>query len=207
MPTSVLEAIPPAILWGLVLGGIFTGIAATLFVVGERLFPSRVVTGENTYSSERRRRGEIRTYLQAIDERYLEEWELEDAGETVAFYLPERDVAVTFDAEAFVRLQARTATYLILAEHEMPGVHLSDRLPFEVPPLEREHEREYGTMTVEDRLKRAYEALGVSTTADAEAIREAYRERVKAVHPDHGGDEESFQRVQEAYATVREHAD
>ncbi|MFC7215513.1 J domain-containing protein [Saliphagus sp. GCM10025334] len=205
MPTSVLEVIPPAVLWGLVLGGIFTGVAATLFVVGERLFPSRVATSENTYSSERRRRGEIRTYLQAIDERYLEEWELEDAAETVAFYLPDRDVAVTFDAEAFVRLQAHTDTHLILAEHEMPGVHLADRLPFEVPSLE--HEREYGTMTVEDRLKRAYEALGVSTTADAEAIREAYRERVKAVHPDHGGDEESFQQVQEAYATVREHAD
>jgi DnaJ-domain-containing protein 1 len=46
----------------------------------------------------------------------------------------------------------------------------------------------------------AYRRLGLDPTADEAAVREAYRERVKKVHPDTAdGDEEAFKRVTEAY--------
>lgn len=52
-----------------------------------------------------------------------------------------------------------------------------------------------------DRLTRAQarEILGVGLTADEDEIRAAYRRRVKAVHPDNGGDPEAFMRVTAAY--------
>ncbi|MFP8955674.1 J domain-containing protein [Natrialbaceae archaeon A-CW3] len=230
MPTSVLEAIPPAVLAGLILGGAFSLVATAIFVVGNRVFPDSYGPGPrpgpgtgtgpstngnrngngnenwntNRYSSEGRRRGEIRSYLQSIGERYNEGYQLPETDVTVAFYLPDRDVAVTFVAEEFFTLQRTTDTYVILVEHEMPGVHLGDRLPFEVPEPEPEPARETDPQV---RLRRAYETLGLSSEADRKAARAAYRERIKQVHPDHGGDKASFRRVQEAYATVSEHAD
>lgn len=48
--------------------------------------------------------------------------------------------------------------------------------------------------------KEAYRRLGLDPSADDDAVREAYRERVKEVHPDTtDGDEEAFKRVTEAY--------
>ncbi|MFB6138708.1 MAG: DnaJ domain-containing protein [Halobacteriaceae archaeon] len=44
-----------------------------------------------------------------------------------------------------------------------------------------------------------HEVLGVPPDADEEAIVEAYRERVKEVHPDQGGSERAFRAVHEAY--------
>ncbi|MFB6193693.1 MAG: J domain-containing protein [Halobaculum sp.] len=57
-----------------------------------------------------------------------------------------------------------------------------------------------------DRMARreAYDTLGVEPDASEAAIRDAYRERVKEVHPDSGGDEETFKRVTEAYETLTE---
>ncbi|USZ67572.1 J domain-containing protein [Halorussus salilacus] len=53
----------------------------------------------------------------------------------------------------------------------------------------------------------AYRTLGLDPGADADAVRTAYRERVKAVHPDReGGDEEEFKRVNEAYERLQERA-
>ncbi|MEZ3115865.1 J domain-containing protein [Halobaculum sp. MBLA0147] len=49
----------------------------------------------------------------------------------------------------------------------------------------------------------AYDALDVERGASQERIKEAYRERVKEVHPDSGGDEEAFKRVNEAYETLK----
>lgn len=47
--------------------------------------------------------------------------------------------------------------------------------------------------------------LGVDADAGAATVRQAYRERVKAVHPDaNGGDQETFQQVTEAYERLRE---
>ena len=53
-----------------------------------------------------------------------------------------------------------------------------------------------------DRItaREAYDRLGLEQGADAEAVRSAYRERVKEVHPDtEGGDEDEFKRVKTAY--------
>jgi hypothetical protein len=56
-------------------------------------------------------------------------------------------------------------------------------------------------------IAEAYEALGLEPGADREAIREAYRERVKETHPDLGGDPEAFIRVRAAYERLRERFD
>ena len=46
----------------------------------------------------------------------------------------------------------------------------------------------------------AYRALGLSPDADEDAVKRAYREKVKEVHPDtDGGDEEAFKKVNRAY--------
>lgn len=51
----------------------------------------------------------------------------------------------------------------------------------------------------------AYRRLGLDPDADDDAVRQAYRERVKSVHPDReGGDEDEFKRVTEAYEVLRE---
>ena len=48
--------------------------------------------------------------------------------------------------------------------------------------------------------REAYKALGLDPGADEEAVRTAYRERVKEVHPDRpSGDEDEFKRVTRAY--------
>jgi len=44
-----------------------------------------------------------------------------------------------------------------------------------------------------------YDVLGLDADADEDAIVQAYRERVKAVHPDHGGSIAEFKRVRRAY--------
>jgi phage shock protein PspC (stress-responsive transcriptional regulator) len=47
--------------------------------------------------------------------------------------------------------------------------------------------------------------LGIDADAEPAAVRRAYRERVKTVHPDaDGGDQETFQQVNEAYERLRE---
>ena len=51
----------------------------------------------------------------------------------------------------------------------------------------------------------AYRALGLDPGASTEQVREAYREKVKEVHPDtETGDEEAFKRVNRAYETLTE---
>lgn len=59
--------------------------------------------------------------------------------------------------------------------------------------------------TNEPTLAEAYRTLGLDADADADAVKTAYRERVKATHPDaDGGDEEQFKRVNRAYERIRE---
>lgn len=50
--------------------------------------------------------------------------------------------------------------------------------------------------------ERARSILDLDATADQEALRSAYRRKVKQTHPDRGGDAEAFKRVTEAYETL-----
>ncbi|WP_142858261.1 J domain-containing protein [Salinigranum halophilum] len=53
--------------------------------------------------------------------------------------------------------------------------------------------------------REAYRTLGLDPGADEAAVRSAYRERVKEVHPDRpSGDEDEFKRVNRAYERLTE---
>lgn len=52
-----------------------------------------------------------------------------------------------------------------------------------------------------------FEVLGIGPEADDAEVVHAYRERVKEVHPDHGGTPAEFRTVQTAYETIRESRD
>jgi hypothetical protein len=190
---------------GLGIAVAFTAGAGVLFVVAQRVFPAEPVSQATDRSGEWKRRREIREYLRAIDEPFAEDHFV--AGTHVAFYLPSRQVAVTFDAAAYFRIQ-NAGVCAVLAEHEMPGRALGGRLPFETPPLDELFDDAVdgdGEADV-DSVAAAFETLGVDGTATESEVKRAYRERVKAVHPDHGGDRETFERVREAYATARQAA-
>lgn len=47
--------------------------------------------------------------------------------------------------------------------------------------------------------KEAYSTLGLDPSSGKREIKRAYREKVKATHPDRGGDEEAFKEVTNAY--------
>lgn len=180
--------IPEWVALGLLITVGVTILFAALFLLGERLFPTTHDTGGA--DGEWKRRTEIRSYLTTIEEPYREDVTIH--GERVAFYLPNHDVAITFDGTTYFRLD-RIDTHAILVEHEMPGTHLGTRLPFDTP-----------TPTTATPTPSPYEILGVTPDASTEELTDAYRNRIKDVHPDHGGDEESFRRVREAYTAARE---
>ena len=181
---------------GLLLSVVMAFVIVGIFVVGARLFPTQEATNASYVLGENRRRVEIRDYLQSIGEEFAEDHFVE--GQHVAFYLPKRDVAITFDARAYFRID-KSPTYAVLVEHEMPGIHLGDRLPFETPDLADDEE-------AVDTTKAAFAVLGLSPGATLVDVKAAYRNRVKDVHPDHGGSQEEFQRVREAYTTAKQHA-
>jgi hypothetical protein len=233
----------------LVLGALFAVLIAAAFLAGERLFPTPSARsdgrGRRRQRGERLRREEIGYYLDAIGESYEADATVD--GHEVAFFLPDRDVVVTFDARAYLSLED-SGRFAILVEHEMPGGAIGNRLPFETPDLGPESGgrdaagqgsafRDLGARRgrrpgaggrradggsggrgasavgggggAEDReaVRASFAALGLPPDASTEEVRAAYRARVKEVHPDHGGDERSFKRIQEAYSTAKEHAD
>jgi hypothetical protein len=61
-----------------------------------------------------------------------------------------------------------------------------------------------------DRTPRAIAAMGLRMPCDEEQLKRAYRTRVKQLHPDHGGDQRRFLRLQadfeEALRLVRDTA-
>jgi DnaJ-domain-containing protein 1 len=178
---------------GLWLSAAVGALIGVIFVAGARLYPSR--PSDATYSTgENRRRVEIREYLSAIGEEFAEDHFVE--GQHVAFYLPKRDVAITFDARAYFRIEG-SPTVAVLVEHEMPGMHLGDRLPFETPEVD------FGDDDHLDPAEAAFAVLGVPQGASLWEVKRAYREKVKEVHPDHGGDREEFQQVREAYTAAK----
>lgn len=195
-----LGPFPEWLLVGTLLGVVGSVVVAGLFLVANRLYPTPKSTSDGRGDGEGRRRDELRAYLQAIDEPYAEDHFVE--GQHVAFYLPERDVAITFDARAFYRIE-RSPTTPVLVEHEMPGVQLGARLPFETPAVD------FGTQAERDQVHpatAAFRELGLPAGATLEEVKRAYRRRVKEVHPDRGGDEDAFKRVREAYTTAKQHA-
>jgi hypothetical protein len=205
---DVLEfgSLPAWLIVGVVMGVVAVVLVVGIFVAGDRFFPAPPIDGRHRVDGTLRRRGEIRQYLGSIGERFVEDATVHD--HTVAFYLPEREVAITFDPQAYFGIES-TDTDAVLCEHEMPGDQLGRRLPFATsegtaesaddPPPNRPRE----TVPVTT----AFSRLGLQPSADVDEVRAAYRRRVKDVHPDHGGDSESFKRLREAYTTAREHAD
>ena len=220
MLSELLGIVPPWVLVGTVLGLGASVVVAMLFVLGNRISPTPPVGGTNGSgyagggtAGDARRSREIRAYLTAIGERFQEDHEV--AGVQVPFYLPERRVALTFNAREYFTLE-REGVFTILCEHEMPGRGLGRRLPFEVNEPEW-HEREtagrrtgrrFGDDLRSQRaVEEAFGILDLPSSASEEDVRKAYRERVKEAHPDQGGDEEDFRRLQDAYATARSHAE
>jgi len=49
-----------------------------------------------------------------------------------------------------------------------------------------------------------YEHLGVSNTASPDEIKTAFRNKAKSLHPDQGGNEKDFQKLNEAYDTLKD---
>lgn len=202
-----LGGLPEWLVVGLGVGAVGSLAVAGLFFAAARLFPPPA-SNRTARTTENRRRDELRSYLRAIEEPFAEDHFVE--GQHVAFYLPKRDVAITFDARAFYRIE-RSPTVPVLVEHEMPGWQLGARLPFETPDLNAGAEQT-GTDTDRDRRTQydptiaAFRELGLSTSATLDEVKGAYRSRVKEVHPDHGGDEDEFKRVREAYTRAKQHA-
>lgn len=197
MLSEALAGLPGWLTLGLGLGFALSLCAACLFYAGGRLFPS-APSGEPSRSGDVRRETEMRRYLDAIGERYAEGTPVE--GHTVEFYLPERDVAITFDPRAFYAIE-RSATHAVLVEHEMPGMYLGSRLPFETPDVEFGPEEDESE--TQQPVAGAYAVLGLPSGASDDEVRRAYRQKVKEVHPDHGGSHDEFKQVQEAYAAAK----
>jgi curved DNA-binding protein len=51
-----------------------------------------------------------------------------------------------------------------------------------------------------------YNVLGVSPSASEKEIKDAYRQKARTTHPDQGGDVKEFQKIQEAYDTLKDNA-
>lgn len=185
--------LPEWVLAGLLLGSAGAALVAVAFLFGAWAFPDRP-RPSGPDGGETRRRAEIRRYLTEIDEPFVEDGHI--AGRSAAFVLPDRGVAITFDARDYFLFE-RAGVEAVLVEYEMPGWLLGHRLPFKVPPVER----------TERQRETAFAALGLPPTASLDEVREAYRDRVKAVHPDHGGDPDAFHRVREAYAAAKKQAE
>jgi hypothetical protein len=193
-----LSVLPPWLVLGLAGGGLASILVAGVFLLGGRLFPDEPTPSGHRVDGSARRRAEIRSYLRDISEPFAEDQEVH--GRTVEFYLPGRDVALTFDAKAYFELE-RAGTYTVLCEYEMPGHALGRRLPFDVPEVDTGPE--FGG---NDPVASAFDRLDLSRDATADEVRDAYRDRVKRVHPDNGGSQAEFKQLQKAYATAREHA-
>ncbi|WP_418282721.1 J domain-containing protein [Halorubrum sp. DTA98] len=204
MVVDFIDIVPPWVLLGTVLGGVASVVVAAVFYVGNRLSSPTEPSGSGgTGSGDARRHREIRAYLSTIGERFRERHQLGDV--VVPFYLPERGVAVTFDAHDYFRLNGE-GVFTVLCEHEMPAHALGRRFPFDVVEPDWSGNRPGTSGPARDLTGAAFDELGLSIDADADEVTRAYRERVKEVHPDQGGDEASFRRVRAAYATASNHA-
>lgn len=224
--------IPEWLFIGLAYAAGATTLVIAAFALGDWEPPSWVLRGGSKTGRARsgggdwRRRGEVRRYLSAIREPFVEDKAI--GGVHCAFYLTERDVAVTFDHDTYESLRS-SSTYVVFCEQGMRADQLGDRLPFETPEPARGRQQTRSGSTSRDRrgrhrsrssdgdhrrrgtrnrdVSRAFRTLGIPRDADVSTVKEAYREKVKEVHPDHGGSEDEFAAIQEAYATAKQHAE
>lgn len=180
--------LPAWLVNGLLLGVLVSLAVFAVYATGVRLLdldrnPTRTVDPHAL------RRAEVRAYLAAIGESAEERTAIADI--VVDFWLPDRHLAITFDADAYFHLREADVEAILL-EHEVPGDRIGPRLPFEVPPLAADAEPG-------DTDDWAYEALGVESDATWSTITTAYRDRLKEVHPDQGGDAKALAEVLDAY--------
>jgi hypothetical protein len=213
--------LPEWLVAGLGVGVGVSVIITGLFLAADRLFPAAQTQNADVATGFERRRWEIRVYLRSIDEPFVERATIADCE--VAFYLPDRDVAITFDPQVYYRL-APAAVERVLVEQELPGFKIGTRLPFETPAeggstadeqgadetASNSADQETDEPAGRDRsppahVQPAFRELGVPPTATFEDVKRAYRARVKEVHPDQNGDPESFKRVREAYVTASQY--
>ena len=196
-----LTPLPGWLVLGVGLGAVASLLVGAVFYFGDRLFPA-TDHGEHyrRVDGTLRRHAEVRSYLNAIGEEFVENAEIQEY--TVAFYLPDRDVVVTFDPRVFFGLEA-APTYVVLCEDEMPIAQLGRRLPFEVD--EPEQSQRQGP--VDRSVTNAFDELGLDAGASADEVRSAYRSLAKEAHPDRGGTEAEFKQLQDAYTTAKEYAD
>jgi len=198
-----LTPLPGWLVLGIGLGAVASLLVGAVFYFGDRLFPTVDRSDQRGYvDGGLRRHAEIRSYLSAIDERFVENADLD--GLVTAFYLPERDVAITFDPRVFFALEA-ASTYVVLCEDEMPAGNLGRRLPFEVD--EPDGKKRQGRPTADRSVTSAFQELGLDAGATQDEVRSAYRSLAKEAHPDRGGTEAEFKELQDAYTTAKEHAD
>lgn len=228
MLPAVQTGLPSWLVSGLLLGVAASVVVALVFVLGERYIPDPDRSGRRV-GGPGQQRAELRAIFDEADEPFLEDYQL--GTTTVAFYLPDRDVAITFDPRAYLRL-VDGPSHVVLCEHGVPGATIGRRLPFDLgvdtgrratgagprdartgPRAGRAGPRggrtggDPGAGAGRDPVGDAFEFLGLSRDADADEVQSAYREQVKDLHPDQGGSEEEFKRLQEAYTTAKEYAD
>ena len=184
----VLGEFPTWLVHGIILGLVFSLGVFLVYMAGQRWWElGRPAAGR--YDPDGLRRAEVRAYLVAIGEDAVESFRID--GIETDFWLPQRQVAITFDASVYFRLRDAGVT-VVLLEHEVPGHRIGPRLPFETPPLQSTTAETNGTDW-------AHSVLGVEIGADDAAIEQAYRDRIKEVHPDVGGDQAALIEVLEAY--------
>lgn len=201
MPTELLDSLPAWLLLGIGFGVVASALVGAVFYFGDRLFPTTDRSGQHQHvDGSLRRHAEIRSYLNAIGEQFVENADLE--GYAAAFYLPQRDVAITFDPRVFFGLEP-TATHVVLCEDEMPVANLGRRLPFEVDQPEQGR----SPPPVDGSVNSAFQRLGLEAGASTDEVRTAYRSEVKEAHPDRGGTEAEFKRLREAYTTAKEYSE
>lgn len=128
----------------------------------------------------------------------------DDPGVVLRWQKDGEQFAVACDAYSRLRDNLRTV-YLWVHETRMRGQRPvetgeSEFAAARLPPADDETEVVAGRQP-------AHEVLGVERDANDAEIRAAARERIKETHPDHGGSEAEFQRVQEARETLLSEGD